>query len=125
MNRAGKLVVLQLLRGYKWAISPLFPPACRYVPTCSEYGMEAVERYGAVRGGFMALMRLLRCHPFAHGGYDPVVKTRACCEETTDFSPGLKPALIADDSSQRSKRCATQTSSPDDLNGATLSRGAI
>ena len=69
-------VTLQLLRAYKWAISPLFPPACRYVPTCSEYAMEAVERYGAVRGGWMALTRLLRCHPFVRGGYDPVVKPR-------------------------------------------------
>jgi uncharacterized protein len=65
--------VLALLRGYKWAISPLLPPSCRYVPTCSEYAMEAVERYGALRGGYMAAARLLRCHPFAKGGYDPVV----------------------------------------------------
>jgi putative membrane protein insertion efficiency factor len=72
MRAVGKLVVLQLLRGYKWGISPMFPPACRFVPTCSEYAMEAVERYGAVRGGLIALWRLLRCHPFAHGGYDPV-----------------------------------------------------
>ena len=76
MRHVPKLVVLQLLRGYKWAISPLFLPACRYVPTCSEYAMEAVERYGVLRGGFMAFARLLRCHPFARGGYDPVVKAR-------------------------------------------------
>jgi len=68
--------LLQLLRGYKWAVSPLFPPACRYVPTCSEYAVEAVERYGAVRGSAMAMWRLLRCHPFAKGGYDPVVWER-------------------------------------------------
>jgi hypothetical protein len=74
MRQFAKLVMLRLLRAYKWAISPMFPPACRYVPTCSEYAMEAVERYGALRGGLMALLRLLRCHPFAHGGYDPVVK---------------------------------------------------
>jgi putative membrane protein insertion efficiency factor len=74
MRHAGKLVVRRLLGAYKWAISPMFPPACRYVPTCSEYAMEAVERYGALRGGLMALWRLLRCHPLAHGGYDPVVK---------------------------------------------------
>jgi putative membrane protein insertion efficiency factor len=66
---------LHLLRLYKWAISPLFPPACRYVPTCSEYAMEAVERFGAFRGSLMALARLLRCHPFSKGGYDPVVPT--------------------------------------------------
>jgi len=65
---------LMLLRLYKWAISPLLPPACRYVPTCSEYAMEAVERYGAVRGGLKAAARILRCHPFVRGGYDPVVR---------------------------------------------------
>ena len=70
----GKLVLL-LLRGYRWGISPLFLPACRYVPTCSEYAMEAVDRYGAVRGSGMAVWRVLRCHPFARGGYDPVVST--------------------------------------------------
>jgi len=81
-----KLVALQILRAYKWAISPLFPPACRYVPTCSEYAMEAVERYGVLRGGLMAIVRLLRCHPFARGGYDPVGQNseghefRACGE---------------------------------------------
>jgi uncharacterized protein len=74
MSRLSKFVVLQLLRGYKWAISPMLPAACRYVPTCSEYAMEAVERYGAVRGGWMGFMRILRCHPFAGSGYDPVVK---------------------------------------------------
>jgi len=72
MGQFAKLISLQLLRAYKWAISPLFPPACRYVPTCSEYAMEAVERYGVLRGGFKASLRLLRCHPFARGGYDPV-----------------------------------------------------
>jgi putative membrane protein insertion efficiency factor len=77
MDKYAKLVALQLLRAYKWAISPMFSPACRYVPTCSEYAMEAVETYGAVRGGLMAWWRLLRCHPFAHGGYDPVVRKKS------------------------------------------------
>ena len=76
MRGFAKLVVLQLLRAYKWGISPMFPPACRYVPTCSEYAIEAVDRYGALRGGLKALARLLRCHPFASGGYDPVVSNR-------------------------------------------------
>lgn len=71
-----KLVALRILRAYKWAVSPMFPPSCRYVPTCSEYAMEAVERFGALRGGLMSLARLSRCHPFARGGYDPVVKHR-------------------------------------------------
>jgi uncharacterized protein len=74
MSEIAKTFVLGLLRGYKWAISPLFPPACRYVPTCSEYAMEAVDRYGVLRGSGMALWRVLRCHPLVRGGYDPVVK---------------------------------------------------
>jgi uncharacterized protein len=69
--------VLFLLRGYKWAVSPLLPPSCRYLPTCSEYAMEAVERYGALRGSWMAVIRVLRCHPFAKGGYDPVCREEA------------------------------------------------
>ena len=71
---APKIVLLWLLRGYKRALSPLFLPSCRYVPTCSEYAMEAVERYGAVRGGWMAFARILRCHPFSRSGYDPVIR---------------------------------------------------
>jgi putative membrane protein insertion efficiency factor len=69
-----KSTALWLLRLYKRWISPVFLPSCRYVPTCSEYAMEAVERYGAGRGGAMAAWRVLRCHPFAAGGLDPVVK---------------------------------------------------
>jgi len=72
MRQFPKFVGLHMLRGYKWAISPLLPPACRFVPTCSEYAQEAVERYGALRGMGMAAMMLLRCHPFSRGGYDPV-----------------------------------------------------
>ena len=64
--------LLLLIRFYRAAISPLFPPSCRYVPTCSAYAMEAIEKYGAWRGGWMAVKRILRCHPFHKGGYDPV-----------------------------------------------------
>jgi len=60
------------LRAYKRWISPMLPHACRYVPTCSEYALEAVERHGAIRGVGLAVTRLLRCHPFANAGYDPV-----------------------------------------------------
>jgi putative membrane protein insertion efficiency factor len=74
MNQMVRSITLNLLRAYKWAISPLFLPACRYVPTCSEYAMEAVERFGIARGGWLAMKRLLRCHPFVKGGFDPVVK---------------------------------------------------
>jgi putative membrane protein insertion efficiency factor len=64
--------VLSLIRLYQYAISPHFPSCCRYVPTCSAYAYEAVEKYGVCRGGFMAIKRILRCHPFHPGGYDPV-----------------------------------------------------
>ena len=65
-------MLIALLRGYKFALSPLFLPSCRYTPTCSEYAMEAIDRHGAVRGSALAVWRLLRCHPFVRGGYDPV-----------------------------------------------------
>jgi putative membrane protein insertion efficiency factor len=75
VNNIAQTVVLALLHAYRWAISPLLPPACRYVPTCSEYAMEAVERYGAVRGSAKAIWRVLRCHPFTRGGVDNVIKS--------------------------------------------------
>ena len=65
--------LLLLLRGYKALLSPMLPNACRFVPTCSEYAAEAIERYGAVRGTLKAMWRLLRCNPFAAGGFDPVI----------------------------------------------------
>ena len=65
-------LLVALLRFYKAAVSPLLPPSCRFVPTCSEYAMEAVQKYGALRWGWMGVRRLLRCHPFHPGGFDPV-----------------------------------------------------
>lgn len=67
----GRAAIL-LLKGYKRFISPLLPPACRFVPTCSEYAAEAIGKYGIVKGSALALWRLLRCHPLCRGGYDPV-----------------------------------------------------
>ena len=67
-----KRAVLAALRFYKAQVSPALPPACRYTPTCSEYAIEAVEQYGAVRGTVMAIHRVISCNPFARGGYDPV-----------------------------------------------------
>ena len=65
--------MLVMLRFYKREISPMLPPCCRYTPTCSEYAMQAVEKYGAVKGGWLAFKRLLRCNPFYKGDYfDPV-----------------------------------------------------
>ncbi|MEP6643750.1 MAG: membrane protein insertion efficiency factor YidD [Acidobacteriaceae bacterium] len=71
-ENAPRVAVSSLIRGYKELISPVLSPSCRYVPTCSEYSMEAVERFGVLRGCWMALLRILRCHPFAKSGYDPV-----------------------------------------------------
>ena len=67
-----QIVSLFLIDVYRRYISPLKSPCCRYIPTCSEYAMIAIERYGAMRGGWLALKRILRCHPFHEGGYDPV-----------------------------------------------------
>jgi uncharacterized protein len=67
-----KFFVLDLLGVYKLFLSPLFPAACRFEPTCSEYAREAVEKYGALPGTWMGLLRILRCQPFCKGGHDPV-----------------------------------------------------
>ncbi len=69
-----KKVILFLLRFYKRFISPLLPSACRFYPTCSEYFYEAVEKKGVLKGSYMGIKRLLKCHPFHPGGYDPVDK---------------------------------------------------
>jgi putative membrane protein insertion efficiency factor len=67
-----KTVLLLLIRFYRRFISPLKPPSCRFYPTCSAYALEAVTKHGALRGGFLAFKRILKCHPFHLGGYDPV-----------------------------------------------------
>ena len=68
-----KHLLLSLIRFYQRAISPLFPSRCRFRPTCSQYAREAIEKYGAAKGGYLAFRRILRCHPFNHDDYyDPV-----------------------------------------------------
>ena len=67
-----KKIAILMIKFYRLFISPLKPPTCRYMPTCSEYALQAIEKYGIVRGGSMAIRRILRCHPFHPGGYDPV-----------------------------------------------------
>ena len=67
-----KYVLIWLLKGYRFAISPLYGNVCRYYPTCSAYALEAVTRYGAWKGGWLSMRRLLRCHPWGGSGYDPV-----------------------------------------------------
>jgi putative membrane protein insertion efficiency factor len=70
-----KFLLIGLLRAYRFAISPLYGQVCRYHPTCSAYALEAVEVHGALRGSWLAMRRVLRCHPWALGGYDPVPGT--------------------------------------------------
>ncbi|MCQ2573887.1 MAG: membrane protein insertion efficiency factor YidD [Treponema sp.] len=67
----SKIFIL-LIRFYQICISPLFPPSCRYTPTCSAYALEAIKKYGPVKGLYLAIRRILRCNPFHEGGYDPV-----------------------------------------------------
>ena len=65
-------VGVALIRGYRRFISPMLPPSCRFTPSCSLYTLQAIEKYGLLRGGLMGAWRVLRCHPFSEGGFDPV-----------------------------------------------------
>lgn len=67
-----KKILLIVIKFYRKYISPMKAPCCIYTPTCSEYAIQAIEKYGAFKGGFMAIKRILRCHPYHKGGYDPV-----------------------------------------------------
>ena len=67
-----RMLLVMCIRLYRIVISPILPPRCRFQPSCSEYALQAVQRYGAIRGSWYAIRRLLRCHPFAQGGYDPL-----------------------------------------------------
>lgn len=73
-----RVVIKTIIQAYRGLISPLLGPSCRFYPSCSAYALEAVDRYGALRGSWLALCRILRCHPFHPGGYDPVPEPRAC-----------------------------------------------
>lgn len=67
----AKILIL-LVRFYQGAISPMFPPACRFTPTCSQYAIEAIQKYGPIKGTWLAAKRIARCHPWGSSGYDPV-----------------------------------------------------
>lgn len=87
LQSAPKKLLLLLLRGYKRVLSPMFLPSCRYVPTCSDYAAEAIDKHGAVRGGGLAIWRLLRCHPFVRGGFDPVPNCDANVQDEIEIFP--------------------------------------
>lgn len=75
MRRLSKLIAVILIapvRFYQLAISPMLPPACRFTPSCSQYAIEALRRHGPLRGSYLAVKRILRCHPWGGSGYDPV-----------------------------------------------------
>jgi putative membrane protein insertion efficiency factor len=65
-------LALRLIRGYQRFVSPMLPSSCRFEPSCSQYGYEAIAKYGIIKGGWLAVWRILRCNPFCRGGYDPV-----------------------------------------------------
>ena len=72
LKQIPKRLLLWLIQFYRVAISPMHRPCCRYIPTCSQYAQQAIQEYGAIKGGYLALRRILRCNPFSKGGYDPV-----------------------------------------------------
>lgn len=72
MRKLISTLLILPIRFYRAAISPMFPPACRYVPTCSQYAIEAITKYGPLKGLWLAVKRILRCHPWGGSGFDPV-----------------------------------------------------
>ena len=107
-----KKILLFFLKAYKKVISPILPPSCRFTPTCSEYAMEAITRFGVVRGTLLGAYRLLRCNPFCRGGYDPVpekftfkrvkytpsshTETDGCCEFSSDECENSEQQAISE-----------------------------
>jgi len=71
-----KYILILLIRFYRSFISPLFPPSCRFQPTCSQYCLEAIQEFGALRGSYLGVKRVLKCHPFHPGGYDPIPRQK-------------------------------------------------
>lgn len=91
MRLLGGLLVA-LVRVYQWCLKPFLGPRCRYLPTCSDYAVEAVRTHGPLRGGWLALLRLLRCHPFAGHGFDPVPPISHRHSHTAGDRPSIEPS---------------------------------
>lgn len=72
LRKLGVYIGIGLIKIYQWFISPFFPPACRYTPTCSQYGIEAMKKHGLIKGSLLTIKRISRCHPGGGSGYDPV-----------------------------------------------------
>jgi len=72
MKNPIKALFILLIRAYQRLISPLLPPSCRFTPSCSHYGIEALQKHGLIRGSYLTINRILRCHPWSKGGHDPV-----------------------------------------------------
>lgn len=87
-----KWLALSLIRLYQRSVSRVIPPSCRFVPSCSEYGHEAIDRYGVIRGGALAAWRIARCNPWGGHGYDPVPDLGAACHSST---PGQQSTIDA------------------------------
>lgn len=83
-----KRILILLIKFYKAAISPHLPKSCKYEPTCSQYGIEAIERFGALKGTALTIWRILRCNPFSKGGYDPVPEKRTSQEKLSEVAYG-------------------------------------
>jgi hypothetical protein len=89
LGRTAGVAAQSVVRAYQLLVSPLLPPSCRYLPTCSDYAIDAFKHHGVLRGGGLALRRLARCHPWGGSGYDPAPAARASAEraKTADRRP--------------------------------------
>ena len=84
INTVFALIFILPIIAYKYLISTLFPPACKFYPSCSVYAMEALKKYGVIKGLYLSIVRIIRCSPLSHGGYDPVPESFSFCRRKKD-----------------------------------------